>query len=87
MAKIPAKLRLDRKFEGDADKIQNMLDDAYLDIAPNLNSKPDMIIMDRDPNTPAGTLDDNSNLGSFWLNRKTQKKFQLTQLRSTWTSY
>ena len=86
MPKIPAKLRLDDKFEGDADKVQNMLDDAYLDIAPNLNRKSDTIISDRDPNT-LGFTDDDSDLASFWLNSSTGSKFQLTSLPSTWTAY
>lgn len=83
MSKIPSKLRLDDEFEGDIDKVQNLLDDAYNDIAPNLNKKPDMVITDRDP---AATDDDNG-LGTFWLNSSTGAKFQLIALPSTWTAY
>ncbi len=86
MPKIPTKLKLDRRFEGDADKVQNMLDDAYLDIAPNLNRKPDMIIRDRDPNTLTQP-DDDSDLGSGWLNSSNGNKFMLTALPDTWTAF
>jgi hypothetical protein len=86
MAKIPAKLRLGNKLEGDADKLQKQVDDMYLDIAPNLNAKPDMIILDRDPNDP-GFTDDNSDIGSIWLNSSTGSKFILTALPSTWTPF
>ncbi len=83
MPKIPVKLRLDKRFDGDIDKVQNMLDDAYLDIAPNLNRKPDMIIKPRDPTA----ADKNSDLGSIFLNSITGAKFMLTSLPSTWTPF
>ena len=87
MAKIPAKLRLNDRFEGDVDKVQNLIDDVYLDIAPNLNRKPDMIILPRNPNTPPGVIDDKSDLGTFWLNSETGSRFQLTARPSTWLAY
>lgn len=83
MGKIPAKLRLDDEFEGDIDKVQNLLDDAYLDIAPNLNNKPDIVVLERDPTTD----DINNDLGTFWLNSSTGSKYMLTALPSTWTAF
>lgn len=66
MGKVPAKLRLDDKLDKDANRVQSMLDDAYLDIAPNLNRKPDMLIFeDKAPTTNNYQPD----LGSFWFNR------------------
>jgi hypothetical protein len=83
MAKIPAKLRLDKKLEGDAERVQELLDDVYLDIAPNLNLKADMIIMNRNPTV----ADNKSDLGSMWLNSINGNKFMLTSLPSTWTAF
>ncbi len=86
MAKIPAKLRLGKKLEGDADTVLDILDDMYLDMAPAINRKPDCIIQDRDPNT-LGFTDDDSDLATFWLNSSTGSKFILTALPSTWTAF
>lgn len=95
MPKIPAKLRLEEKFEGNIDKVQNLLDDAYLDIAPNLNRKSDMIIRNSN-DTNAGvpqTSDINFDIGSFWLNTTTPALWILTDINETvspktavWTS-
>lgn len=87
MPKIPIKLRLGEKLDENSEKIIGLLDDAYLDIAPNLNAKPDMIIQDRDPNTPAPLVDDKSDLLTIWLNSSSGDKFILTALPSTWTAF
>ena len=86
MPKIPAKLRLDDQFEGDIDKVQNMLDDAYNDMAPSINRKIDMVIQNRDPNS-LGFTDDDHDLVSLWLNSASGAKFQLTASPSTWIAY
>jgi hypothetical protein len=83
MVKVPAKLRLGKKLEGDANLLQRQLDDAYLDLAPAVNSKAGMVIKDRDPTTS----DNNSDLGTIWLNSSTGNKWILTATTPTWTAF
>ena len=83
MTKIPAKLRLGEKLDEDSEEVKKIVDEMYLDIAPNLNRKPDMIIKPRDPTA----ADKNSDLATMWLNNLNGNKFILTATTPTWTAF
>jgi hypothetical protein len=82
MTKLPAKLRLGKRLEGDSDELQKQLDDIYLDVAPAVNRKPDIILRDTAPTS----TDTNMDVGTFWFDTTGSTLYILEDSTPTWTA-
>ena len=57
---------LGKELDENSEQVKSLIDDMYLDIAPNLNRKSDMLIFE---DTAPTANDFKPDIGSFWLNR------------------